>query len=270
MAEGPPQRPLGAYTRGPQLPQEDPARVGRAWLLDTLPMERLTADAQRQISQIAQRPTLHRQLGKQSIDCDRDLFLHVVRNPEILVGIWELMEITQVQTRRLDSYQLRAVDGAGTQCTIDLVYGDPSLHIYVAEGFYDGKLTAGAVHGKGLFILRCDYRTDALGNTVIDGSLDCFLQVEQLAADLIVRTFGPLIGRTADHNFAETAKFINQLGVNARSNPDGLEDLALRLPQVPDLTRQRFAALVRQSAQRQRVRQLYRVVPTAAKPTDSP
>jgi len=224
--------------------------ANREQALAAIPMNRLTPTAQKRIQAITNRPTLYRHLGQQSIECDTDLFLCVVRNPEILVGIWDLMEITTVQTQRLDAFQLRAIDGSGTDCTVDLVYGDPAIHVYVADGFYDGKLTAGVVPGKGVFILRSRYSVDGAGNSVVDGTLDCFVQVDHLAADLIIRTFGPLIGRTADNNFAETAKFIDQLGTTARRNPAALEELALRLPQVSDPTRQRFASLIRQSAER--------------------
>lgn len=213
-------------------------------------MTRLTPAAQQRITAITARPTLYRHLSEQTIQCDPELFLFVVRHPEVLVGIWDLMEITQVQTERIGDFQLRAVDGSGTDCTVDLVYGDASIHVYVAEGFYHGALAAGPINGRGVFVLRSQHRNDAAGNRVVVGTLDCFVQVDHLAADLLIRTFGPLIGRTADNNFSETARFIDQLGSSALSNPTGMEELAMRLPQVSPNTRSQFAAVVRQAAQR--------------------
>lgn len=218
--------------------------------LDAIPMQRLTPTAQQRIQAISSRPTLHRHLGRETIQCDPDLFICMVRNPEILVGIWELMDISHVQTKRIDPFQLRAIDGTGTDCTVDLVYGDPKVHVYVADGFYDGKLSPQRINGKGLFILRTEYRKDEQGNVLIDGTLDCYLQIEQVAADLILRTFGPLIGRSADHNYTETARFLDQLGLAACRNPQGLEDVALRMPQVSDATRHQFVSLIRQAAER--------------------
>lgn len=239
--------------------------AGRSTSADAIaaiPMARLTPVAQQRILAITSRPTLYRHLGQQTIECDADLFMFIVRNPEVLVGIWDLMEITQVSTQRIDPFKLRAVDGSGTDCTVDLVYGDPAVHVYVADGFYDGKLTTNVINGKGVFILRSTYKVDAAGNSVVEGTLDCFVQVDHLAADLIMRTFGPLIGRTADHNFAETARFIDQLGATAAKNPLAMEELALRLPQVSEPSRQRFAALIRQAAERQQTRVL--TAPVAA------
>lgn len=240
----------GQPTGQPPARSGTSSRSSNEAALAAIPMDRLTASAQARIQAITQRPTLYRHLPQQSIQCDADLFLYVVRNPEILVGIWDLMEITEVKTQRLDAFRLRALDGSGTDCTVDLVYGDSSIHVFVADGFYDGKLTANRINGQGVFVLRSVYRQDAAGNSVVDGTLDCFLQVDHLAADLIIRSFGPLIGKTADHNFAETARFIDQLGTHASQNPDGMEELAMRLPQVQPPTRQQFAALIQQAGAR--------------------
>lgn len=232
----------------------DASRASRQAAIDAIPFNRLTPAAQQRITAITSRPTLYRHLPQQSIQCDPELFLFVVRHPEVLVGIWELMEITEVKTQRVGDYQLRAIDGSGTDCTVDLVYGDSTTHVYVADGFYDGKLTPNAVHGKGVFLLRCKHGVDASGNPVVEGTLDCFVQVDHLAADLIVRTFGPLIGRTAENNFAETARFIDQLGLTSRNNPEGMEELAMRLPQVSEGVRTQFAGVVRQTAARHHLR----------------
>ncbi|HBJ37744.1 MAG TPA: hypothetical protein DDZ51_23905 [Planctomycetaceae bacterium] len=254
---------VAAKDRRPGTTYSRPAgRSSGADAINAIPMGRLTPAAQQRILAITNRPTLYRHLGQQTIQCDADLFMFIVRNPEVLVGVWDLMEITEVKTERIDAFKLRAIDGSGTDCTVDLVYGDPAVHVYVADGFYDGKLTTNVINGKGVFILRSIYKVDAEGNSIIEGSLDCFVQVEHLAADLIMRTFGPLIGRTADHNFAETARFIDQLGTTASKNPLAMEELALRLPQVSEPSRQRFAALIRQAAERQRARAL--TAPVAA------
>lgn len=219
-------------------------REQRAAAIATIPVSRLTPAARDRISGIVQRPTFYRHLPTQTIDCDPELFICVTRQPELLVGIWEVMGITHVQTQRLDDYRLLAKDGSGTTCTIDLVYGDRNLHIFVADGYYDGKLVASKINGKGVFILRTKYEKQASGLTLVEGTLDCFVQLENLGADLIARTFGPLIGKTADHNFIETAKFIGQLGTSARENPLGVQDLGARLPQVNEAVKIKFIETV--------------------------
>ncbi len=227
----------------------------RQKVIGDLPMNRLTRKAQQEILSIANSPTIYRRLPTQAISCDRDMFLLLTRQPEILVGIWDLMGITKVTSRRTGPYQLEAEDGTGTKCIVDLVYGDAETHIFVAHGSYDGKLVTNPVKGQAVFILHSRYAKSASGGTTVTGSLDCFIQLDHLGADLIARTFSGLIGRSADNNFTETARFISQVSQAAEKNPPALIDVARRIPQVDANTRQRFVDVISTVARRHQITQ---------------
>jgi len=62
-----------------------------------------------------------------------------------------------------------------------------------------------------------------------------------LGADLLARTLSGVIGRTADNNFRETASFIAQVSGASARNPQGVQALAGRLPQVDPGIRIEFA-----------------------------
>lgn len=226
----------------------------RQAILGGLPLQRLTPEARTRILDIAEKPTLYRQLPNQAITCDRDMFLFLTRNPDTLVGLWDLMGITQVQSKRIGPYQIEASDGVGTACTVDLVYGDDQQHIFVIDGSYDGRMVPTPIRGKGVFVLNSTYAPTADKQTTIYGTLDCFVQLESLGVDLIVRTLSPIIGRSADSNFSQTAMFISQVSQSSVNNPSGMLDIASRLPQVEPPTRQQFAdtilTVARRDAQR--------------------
>ena len=239
----------GEPSRLPSASGESSATLRKA-ALSRLPMSRLTRSAQNRILKIAQSPTIYRRLPTQAIDCDRDMFLFLTRNPDVLVGIWDLMGITNVQTRRTGPYQMEAQDGSGTTCSIDLVYGDPTTHIYLANGSYDGKLVAKPIRGSGVFVVTSHYAQSSDGRTTVTGTLDCFLQLDSIGADLIARTLSGLIGRSADNNFIETARFITQVSQASQRNPHGMLGVADRMPQVSDQTRDEFSEVIKGVASR--------------------
>jgi hypothetical protein len=80
--------------------------------------------------------------------------------------------------------------------------------------------------------------------------LDCFVQIESLGADLVARTLSGLIGRSADNNFVETARFVSQVSQASERNPPAMIDVAHRMPQVADPTRQRFVEIITAVARR--------------------
>ena len=222
----------------------------RSDAIRAVPFDRLTPAAAGTIRDIVERPTLYRRLPSRAIDCDPQMFIFLVRHPEVLVGIWERMEISEVQTRRVGPFKIAADDSAGTTCTIDLVYGDARTHVFVAEGVYTGVMAPRPITGSGVFLLRSDYVKGADGRTTVRGTLDCFIQLDNLGADLIARTLSSMIGKTADHNFVETARFIAQVSLASERNPSGMRDLALDLRQVESPTRKEFAAAIIDVARR--------------------
>lgn len=209
----------------------------------SIPYSMLTPAAATKIRGIVERPTIYRRLPPERIECDPSMFVFLVRHPDVIVGIWQRMEISKVETQRIGPYQLVADDHAGTTCTVDLIYGDATTHIYVARGKYDGPLVPRPVTGSGVFILRSQYAGGGNGPSYVHGTLDCFLQLDNLGVDLVARTFSGMIGKTADQNFVETAKFMAQISQAAGNNPTGMRDLALDLPVEPK-TREAFAEAI--------------------------
>ena len=228
----------------------------RQAILDSLPLDRLTVQARNRILEVAEKPTLFRQLPSQAITCDRDMFLFLTRNPDVLVGLWDMMGITQVQSQRTGPFQLHANDGAGTLCHVDLVYGDDRQHIFVVDGSYDGRMVPKPIRGKGVFVLRSSYATGADGQTTVSGTLDCFVQLESLGIDLLARTLSPIIGRSADSNFTQTAQFISQVSQSSAHNPSAMLDIAARLPQVEPPIRKTFADTIVTVARRNAASQI--------------
>jgi hypothetical protein len=229
--------------------EDQPQRREHA-LLTELPLHRLTQQAQARLREISERPTLYRRLPTQAIRCDEELFLFLTRKPESIIGIWDLMGITKVQTTRVGPYRFDAVDGSGTRCRVDLIYGDRNLHVFVADGEYDGRFTQKPIRGKGVFIFKSSYAQAADGGTTVTGTLDCYVKFESLGADLVARSLGGLIGKSADHNFIETARFISQISQACEVNPDGMLDMVERMPQVDETTRDEFRSLIMRVASR--------------------
>jgi hypothetical protein len=216
------------------------SREQRDDAVSALPLNRLTPEARQRIERIVQSPTIYRRMPTQAIDCDRDMFLFLTRNPEVLVGMWDLMDVTKVTSRRTGPFQLEAEDGSGTKCKVDLVYGDSTTHVFVADGAYDGRMVAKPIHGQGVFLFRSSYAKSASGGTTVTGTLDCFVQFDNLGADLVARTLSGVIGRSADNNFVETARFISQVSQASARNPSAMVDVAERIPQVSPATRKQF------------------------------
>ena len=78
---------------------------------------------------------------------------------------------------------------------------------------------------------------------MIRGTMDVFLKLDSFGADLLTRTIGPFVGRTADHNFVETSTFISQINDICEKSPGSAYGLAMSLDKVDSNVRREFAVL---------------------------
>ena len=223
--------------------QADTSPRARDEALRAVPLTDLTAESRRKIMAVCESPSIYRRLPQKTIDCDADMFRFLVRNPEVVVNIWQLMGFSSYVAQRVGPYLWKGDDGTGTQGDVELIYGTEDLHVLYGDGFYEGSLLARKVTGRCVLILQSGYGHDAARRPLIGNRLDVFLQLDNVGADLVARTFAPWVGKVADANFAESCKFAAKVSQTAEHNGPGMQRLADKLKSVEPPVRAEFVRL---------------------------
>ena len=227
-----------AAAQAPLVSRASSSLQSRQEALKSIPFDQMTAGKRQKIERIVNRPSVYRRLPVQLTAADPQLFTFLVRNPEVVINMWQLMGATQIQFQRSGPYTFKLNDGAGTTSRVELVYGTPDIHIFYAEGFYDGPLVPRPLRGTCVMVLASG-RSEQREADYLTSRLDVFLQVEQLGVELLAKTLHPLIGSTVDKNYADTVRFVGQLSRASARNRAGIERLTARLAQVdPEVRRQ--------------------------------
>ncbi len=248
---------LSAMAAKAQTPAagEDPlkassSRAAQEEARQSLPSEKLDAEAQAKIDTVLANVSLFRRLPVRVIQCDPDFYLLLVRHPDIVVNIWRLLGVTRMSLEQTGPCTFRVTDGTGTVGTLEYLYRSPDTEVVYAEGSYEGPLFGKKIHCKTLAILKSGYVLEADGRSYIISRLDTFMNVENLGAEILTKTFQPLVCRAADINFTQTAGFVGSLSRTAELNPTGLQRLSGKLVRVPADVRQEFAQATERVAQR--------------------
>jgi hypothetical protein len=209
-----------------------------------LPLGGLNSPMQRKINDVIKKTSLYRRLPATTIEADQDYFRFLVRNPEVIVEIWRLMGVTQMTTERIGPYSLRCDDGAGTISDVELVYGTDNLHLFYGSGSYSGSVIKRTLQGECVMLLRTENRPDAnSGKNTVSCVLDVFLKIDNSTAGLVAKTLQPIVGRTADHNFVESMKFVQRLNETTSRNGPGVQGMADRLTGLSEPVRYQFVEM---------------------------
>ena len=249
---------IGIHLLGQAVPNAalsaDPTRAStslesRREAIASIPFDKMKRDIAATVRGVVTKPSIYRRLPISMIDCDRELFIYLIRYPEVVVNMWQLMDITKLQLRRTDDYTFHADDGAGTKAKVDLVYGTSDIHVLYAEGFYEGPLMKRKTKGRCVLVLTSGYSNVNDGTTYVSSQLDVFVRVDGIGAELVAKTLQSLVGKTADFNFSETNRFISEVSRAAETKWNGVERLVGRLNNIESDVRDEFgeiASTVRQ------------------------
>lgn len=206
-----------------------------------IPWSKLDPNFSAEVRKVIEHPCMFRRMPTEMIRCDRELFSFLIRYPEVVANIWQLMGISKVTVQRVGSEQFTASDGAGTTTDVRLVYDDGTMQVLYCEGEYQGPLFKRRLRGNCVLILTSAATSDRSGATHITARMDVFLRIEDLGVDVLTRTLHPLLGKSADRNFVETLAFVEKISRTAEENGPGIERLANRLVGVDPVVRTRFA-----------------------------
>ncbi|MFW6168880.1 MAG: hypothetical protein ACODAD_00220 [Planctomycetota bacterium] len=228
---------------GSKTNESSTSRASREEAIREIPLQSLEEPLQKRIKEVVLKPTLYRRLPVEVIPCEPELYLFLVRYPEVVVNMWQLMGVTEAVIKRTGPYVYEAQDGAGTVSEVQLVYGHRDQHVFLAEGHYEGPLLPRPITGRCVLLLTSAYSTDKQKRTYVSNRLDVFLQLDRVGVEVVAKTLHPLLGKTVDTNFSESARFVSQVSFVAKNNGPGVQHLVSRLDKVQPEVRARFARI---------------------------
>lgn len=226
-----------------QLTSGTNSRRARQEAIEAVPFSQINQAARDKLTEVLEKPSIYRRLPVTQIECDPDYFVFLVRQPEVVVNIWQLMGITKMTVNRTGPFRMATDDGAGATSEVELIYGTSNLHIYYGEGAYVGPILNRKLTGRCVLILRSEYLPGEDNQSLSRCSMDVFLKVDNATASLVARTLNPIVGSTADHNFVESLHFLERLNDTTRKNGRGVQQMAGRLVNLTPEVRNSFVQM---------------------------
>ena len=230
-------------------------RSAREEAIRSIPWKRLAEPQRRKLQYIVQNASMYRRLPTRVIDCDPDLFSFLLRHPEVVVDVWQMMGVSKVTLQRVSDQAYQGNDGAGTTGNVCYLYADwgpeaRNLAVVYGDGAYEGKPFLKPLRAQSVIVLQSGAVQETNGRNYVTVRVDSFVHIEQMGIELVAKTVQPWINKTADQNFIETLGFVSTFSQTAEKNPQGMQRLAARLRNVDAPTRDEMVQLCYRAAQR--------------------
>lgn len=228
----------------------DTSRSARESAVQTIPFERLDTDARNKVNWVLANTSVFRRMPARVVQSDPDLYLFLVRHPDVVVNVWEVLGMSRLSVRQAGPDLYQVSDDAGTTGSLEFLYRGADTHVAYVEGIYKGGTLTRQIHGRGLMVLKSGYMRQEDGRYYVTSRLDAFLNVEPGGVEFLTKTFQPMVGKVADLNFTQAVGFLGSMSRTAEVNNRGMQRLAKRLVRVQPDVRDQFAALANQVSQR--------------------
>lgn len=231
------------------------SRAARMEATRAIPWRQLTPQYQRAAQSVVGDASIYRRLPTRIIDCDPEIFTFLLKHPEVVIDVWQVMGVSQVTLTKLPNGAYRGSDSAGTVGTVRFLYSDfgnnaENTVVVYGEGAYEGKPFLKPLKAQSVLLLRSGAVQETNGRHYITVRIDSFVKIEQMGVELVAKTVQPWITKTADRNFIETLTFVSNFSRTAEKNPEGMQRLARRLNTVDEPTRDALVAVCFRTAER--------------------
>jgi hypothetical protein len=224
------------------------SRMAREDAARGIPFAKLDQALSAKVQRVVANPSIFRRLPVQVIDCDPKMYHFLLNNPEVIVNIWQVMGISKVQMVRTGATSLNASDGAVASGTVHVAYTDNDTQVVYCEGVYDGPMFPKPLRAQCVLLIKAGYVQETNGRYFVTTRCDSFIHLDNVGFELLAKTFQPMVNKSADQNFVETANFVAMVSRTSERKPTGMSKLGNRLQNVSPEVRAAFITTAQQVA----------------------
>jgi hypothetical protein len=226
------------------LSQQEEERVNKQNAIKKIPWDELTTPVKQKISSIIQNNSVYYHLPTQAIFCDPEVYQYFLEHPDLLVGFWESLGVTQITLRETETNRYNLIETTGTIADVGMFYRSTNCCVVYAKGEYKNPITNRKIDGETLLILQSRYARNAENEPIVVCKLDVFIKIDNIGADLLAKLFSTSLGKIADGNFEQTLGFVSHVSDTSAISANAVKRLTKSVKNVREEVRNDFTDVI--------------------------
>lgn len=218
--------------------------------IEQIPWEKLSPQYRERVLEVVNRSAMFRRMPSRIVQCEPDFYQFLVENPDVVVGIWQVLGVTKMRLERRADGDYFMDDAAGTLARLQYILVSPNCHVVYAEGQYSGPLMLRPVQGRCIVVLNSSYIREKNGTAYVSADLDLFVEIDRAGLELLTKAMNPFFGAMAENNYRQTFAFLGSLYRTAEVRGTAMRHLAGQLTKVSPTVREQFVQLIADATRR--------------------
>ena len=186
----------------------------------------------------------HRRSPAELFECNPRLYLALVNEPILTLGLWRDLGGTRAWLQRTGPTRFQGDDGQGTTAVWDYVLATPTLHILHSRLNHVGPNEAVKLDARVVLILRTEYLRDAAQRDHVRHDVEVFVKIDSRGWKAIARIARPIIEGLLNDQVQEAGWFVSVLGRLIERHPDWAQAAIMKQTDLPLSVRYQIASLV--------------------------
>ncbi len=110
------------------------SEAARQDAIRSIPFDKLDEQALSEVRSVLSDVAIFRRLPIHVVPCDPEMYLFLVRHPDVVVGAWETLGLSKMRMRRTGPAEFSLVDGAGASGKVKVLYESFDTHVVLTDG----------------------------------------------------------------------------------------------------------------------------------------
>ena len=232
--------PAAASAADPQPLKVDVLEKGSSSLLGirkakaAVPVDRMHGSAQSEVKKVLKNLSIYRRLPNIRCETDPRIVSYFLDNPEVAVGIWRVLGVSDVKMTRTSPHTFAADDGQGSRGNLTVVYRDSRQHVLFCDGVFLNPMNKKPIQARAVIHFRHQPEQMQDGRKFSRHDATMFVSLPSNTVEAVARAISPVSNKLADRNFEEVSLFIRMMNVAMADQPAWVKDLSTRLTDVTD------------------------------------
>ncbi|HEV8003574.1 MAG TPA: hypothetical protein VGP63_27165 [Planctomycetaceae bacterium] len=210
------------------------SKASRKAAAEALPLDKMSAEHRRRVSQIVSGTSIYRELPTLQFDIDPRVYRFFMDHPEAAVSIWQVMKISDFKMRETAEGRYETDDGEGTHGRIDVAFRAPNEVVALCDGEYKSALLPTSVKASGVLHVYVEFGQRSDGSAFVTHRAQLFVYFPSQTVETVARIMSPVSNAIIDQNFREVSLFLYMMSTAMSRQPGWVESVSKRMENVSE------------------------------------